>query len=153
MENFYIPQAIAVYGTATAIGHGRKRRTRYLSVIDGKQLFLSPIPFRLFAILAMCRLSRRNDGWVKADVLYGQTAGVISRYLYTLRRLVQADVPCPRSKKPWPVVENDHWDRHGHRGEYRLLADPGAITIDMEGIRSFGQHDMTQMLDTFNAPQ
>ena len=100
-------------------------KTKYIVMINGKQILLTGKSFRYFTILAH---SRQNDGgeWVDKERLEPGTNQ--ARYLYNLKR-----------ELGWSLVENNKLNG------YRLRVNPGIITFNEENMRNYDDFEIRNL--------
>lgn len=116
---------------------GSPKKERFLVCLDGTPVYLQGVCFRLFAMLGIYRLSNWRDGWVETTTLY-RPPELVPRYVYRLRTNLYNDHP---EIGAWPVVENFK------TRDYRLVADPAAITLNPHNLVQFADHDIQVLLE------
>lgn len=107
---------------------GSYERERYLVKINGFPVRLTGKSFKYFAKLAWSRLNRES-GWIyKEDIEIGFNQ---ARYLYRMKNEVTSSL-----NLPWPVFENNRL------GYYRLNAEPSAIHINFDNLRTHPDYEV-----------
>ena len=108
------PESVEIDGTF--------ERERYLVRINGFPVRLTGKSFKYFAKLAWSRL-HRDAGWMyKEDIEVGFNQ---ARYLYRMKNEIVSAL-----NLSWPVFENNRL------GYYRLNAEPSAIHINIENLKT-----------------
>jgi helicase len=123
------PESVEIDGTF--------ERERYLVIIDGFPVRLTGKSFKYFAKLAWSRL-HRDAGWMyKEDIEVGFNQ---ARYLYRMKNEVISVLSLS-----WPVFENNRL------GYYRLNADPSAIHINIENLKTHPDYEVRSLAGETNA--
>ncbi len=115
---------------------GRKDGSRYLVMIGGCAVYLSAVPFKMLAILALERCGEDGDGWVDTKDLDEHAA----QYMWKLRDCIKAGLG-DRPSAGWAVAESLR------EGRYRLLAHPRLIKFtNLQALIDFDNHAITTRL-------
>lgn len=118
---------------------GRKDGHGYLIQINDNAIYLSAVPFKMLAILALERVRKNGDGWVETKEL-ARPADNAARYMYPLREAINNGLGWAGDDR-WIVAEGDK------QGHYRLEVDPDAIDFtDIAALIAFEDHAITKRL-------
>jgi hypothetical protein len=133
--------------TPTVCIDGVREMRRYVVYVAGEKLLLQGATFRSLTILAIARQKNQDDGWVRKEVLYGDTA-TVPKYMYRLGNDVREVLSDRPRLSKWPVFENDR------QGGYRLLTTPDKIKIiNLPALMEFGDHVILEMLTVDISPK
>lgn len=111
------PRTITLDGSHSTAG--KSAEDRYLTIIDGKDIFLRHNEFYFFSRLVL--QADFNHGWLVGELLYPDPA-LINKYAYRLRHWLYCESPM---LKGWPVVQYSQ----------RTIRIPGLVRLhDCESI-------------------
>ncbi len=118
---------------------GRKDGHGYLIQINDNAIYLSAVPFKMLAVLALERKRKDGDGWVETREL-AHPPDNAARYMYPLRKAINDGLGWTGDER-WIVAFGDK------KGLYRLEIDPDAIEFtDLAALIAFEDHAITKRL-------